>query len=323
MMERRRSEKRWADFAQANPTLIDSVRQEIRTRGPLANRDLEGKSVRHYRSGKETGIALYYLWLTGELMSHSRRGNERVYDLFENIVPAQYKGTATENEAIEFFTHKAISQYGFVNERDFRNILKTTTGNSVEAKKVKLKISEMVETLQLASVRVETDKEPEYFLASDTAIIDYLCEGKIPPGWQPKKITTNDEVVFLSPLEYISARGRAKNLFEFDYIWEIYKPAEKRKYGPYTMPILFGDQLVGRVDAKLERENRILVINGFWLEGLFDPTEGFVVALAKGLYNLARFLGAAQINSSVLSPASLKIKMNEYLRSTGVNIFTT
>ena len=99
-------------------------------------------------------------------------------------------------------------------------------------------------------------------------------------------------MIFLSSLEYVSARGRAAKLFDFDYIWEIYKPAAKRKYGPYTMPILYGDRLVGRMDAKLDREAQVLLINGIWLEAWFDNDKKFAQALENGLARFASFLGA-------------------------------
>src|SRR5665648_98251 len=66
-MERRKLEERWLAFKEANPEVEEEVRQELRARGPLKNRDLKGKSVDYYRAGKDTGVVLYYLWLTGEL----------------------------------------------------------------------------------------------------------------------------------------------------------------------------------------------------------------------------------------------------------------
>ena len=88
----------------------------------------------------------------------------------------------------------------------------------------------------------------------------------MPAAWAPLETTTEEEATFLSPLDPVSARGRAKPLFGFDYIWEVYKPVEKRSFGYYTMPILWGDRLVGRFDPKLDRTTGTLVINGLWLE---------------------------------------------------------
>ncbi len=113
VMERCKAETRWADFAQANQVLLGMVRQRIRAEGPLRKRDFEGNSINSYRASKDTGLALYYLWLTGELMTHSRQGKERMYDFLENIAPAHLQRTAPREQAAQFFIQKAISLQGF------------------------------------------------------------------------------------------------------------------------------------------------------------------------------------------------------------------
>lgn len=87
-MQRREKEKRWAEFAATHQSLLDDVRLQLRVRGPLGNRDFEGQErIAHYRGSKESALALYYLWLTGELLIHHRQGFERVYDFREHIAP--------------------------------------------------------------------------------------------------------------------------------------------------------------------------------------------------------------------------------------------
>lgn len=290
VMERRKLETRWASFAQANPALLDKVRAELRRRGPLRSRDLEGTAVKHYRAGKDTGIAMYYLWLTGELMSAGRHGTERVFDFLENVAPVHLQWQAAEDDAVRFLIHKAVSLKGLVGERDFRTILKSTSNRPIDIKEARTQLAELVESGHLGSVRCEG--QLLYFLAADAPLLDDLAAGIASAVWRPLQTTAEEEVVFLSPLEYVSARGRAKELFGFDFSWEIYKPAAERHYGPYTMPILYGDRLVARMDAKIERRQRTLVINGLWLEPSFAPDHAFSQAFAAGLHRLTTFLGA-------------------------------
>jgi uncharacterized protein len=317
VMNRRRSEKRWADFAQANPTLLDEVRNKIRTDGPLQSRDFEGKSTHHYRSSKETGVALYYLWLTGELMIHNRQGKERIYDFLENIAPGHLLWTASEDDAVQFFVRKSVSHWGMVDERQFRNILKSACGQPVNTKEAKATLTEMVESGLLRGV--QCDNQTFYYLAADTHYLESLGNGTVPADWHSVEDHAGPtETIFLSPLEYISARGRAKDLFDFDYIWEIYKPASKRQFGPYTMPILYGDQFVARMDAKLERQSQLFVINGVWFEKWFTPDDVFSLALARGLRRFIKFLGVDHIDTKALNPVVLKTQVNEKLFSNGV-----
>lgn len=318
IMAQNKQTKRWATFAQSNGALLDDVRREIRDRGPLRSRDMKGRAVEHYRSSKDTGVALYYLWLTGELMIHSRHGKERVYDFFENIAPANLQNMATQEEAIRFFTRKAISHLGFVTERDFRRILKSVNNRPVDAKETAATLAKMLEAETLNYVHLETTNEPLYFLASDTPLLESLSQGVLPLQWMPEKTTTQEAVTFLSPLEYVSARGRAKKLFDFDYIWEIYKPAEKRKYGPYTLPVLYGDQLVARIDIKFEKQSQTLIINGFWLETWFAENDEFASAFANGLFDFAKFLDAKYLDTTALSSQLLRTEVDKHMRLNGV-----
>ena len=88
----------------------------------------------------------------------------------------------------------------------------------------------------------------------------------------------------------------ASELFDFEYTWVIYKPGAKRKYGPYTMPVLYGDRLVGRVDAKLDRENANLIINGAWYEDWFTPDGSYRVEYERALRGPALFVGATRVS---------------------------
>ena len=91
-MRRRAEYGRWgSDFARSHADLLDYLRDELRTNGPRGNRDFKGAPVSgHYRGRKDTSIALYFLWLTGEIMIHHRQGFDRYYDLRERIAPPEF-----------------------------------------------------------------------------------------------------------------------------------------------------------------------------------------------------------------------------------------
>ena len=137
-------------------------------------------------------------------------------------------------------------------------------------------------------------KPVHYVLGSDLPLLAELSAGRVPEAWTPLATSTTDEVVFLSPLDPVSARGRAKILFGFDYVWEVYKPAPQRKHGYYVLPVLWGDRLVARFDSKFDRTTNTFVVLGFWLE---DPQlandQAFAEALARGFVRFCQFLGAA------------------------------
>ena len=119
--------------------------------------------------------------------------------------------------------------------------------------------------------------------------------------------TTTEEVVFLSPLDPVSARGRAKVLFGFDYVWEVYKPEHQRKFGYYTVPVMWGDELVARFDSKLDRTTNTFIILGFWLEEpALGNNEAFAEALARGFSRFVTFLGAGKLDAKAINEPLLR-----------------
>jgi len=89
-------------------------------------------------------------------------------------------------------------------------------------------------------------------------------------------------------------RKRIKRLFGFESKLEIYIPKEKRVYGYYHLPVLYGDRLVARLNPKMDRQNNVLIVRGYWLEEGFKPDEDYQDKLEKTLEDFAQFHGAKE-----------------------------
>jgi len=307
-MEKRSHEKRVEDFVLSNPELFEQVRAELRKRGPLGNRDFQGNAVGwNYRGRKDTSLALFDMWLSGELMIHHREGFERVYDFRENIAPKEFDYIASEKEAEDFLTFKSISFMGLFREGALKTSLQYDIFRKYTSSEVKELLGSWIEAGKVRQVRVEGRRETYLVLAEDLAALESLEKGGIPQGWKPKETTTLEEVTFLAPLDIVSARGRAKKLFGFEYLWEVYKPAHQRRWGYYTLPILYGDDLVARLDSKLDRTTMTLEIKGFWYEDDAPVKDvDFANALAKGLIRFAKFVRAKKIRITTIKPLNLQ-----------------
>src|SRR6185312_9198749 len=108
-------------------------------------------------------------------------------------------------------------------------------------------------------------------------------------------------------LDPVSARGRAKLLFGFDYVWEVYKPESQRKFGYYTLPVLWGDRLIARFDSKLDRTTNTFVILGLWLEDTtLGKDEAFAEALSRGFARFTTFLGASALDATAVHEPLLR-----------------
>jgi len=315
MMRRDRENAHWMEQAREHADAIVEMRQILRERETVSNRDFEMKSrvrVDNYRGRKDSAIALYYLWRVGEVMVHHRERFERVYGLTENIAPAHLLTESSEVEAERYFIKKEISFFGLGKSQSWGNLLQ----RKVSLAETKAFYETMLAEGELITVQVEGWKGPRYALASDAPLLADLNAGRIPTAWAPLETINEQEVLFLAPLDVVSARGRAKEVFGFDYIWEVYKPLELRKWGYYTLPILWRDQLVARVDLKLDRVTNTLVLCGFWLEEAKTGKDAaFAEALANGVARFITFVGAAKLDASCIKPVTLRKRVQAVTRS--------
>lgn len=285
---------------------IAEMRTVLQERGVVNNREFNAASRKrtdHYRGRKDSALALYYLWRTGEVMTHHREKFERVYALTEAVAPAQFIRESDETEADRYLIKKDVSFSGLA------RISRTSDAwqRGVPFAKMAPILDALIAEGELVEVKVEGWKVSHYILGSDVELLNEVSAGRVPQAWTPTETTTTEEAVFLAPLDQVSARGRAKILFGFDYIWEVYKPEHKRKYGYYTLPVLWGDRLVARFDSKLDRTTSTFVILGFWLEDdTLGTDEAFAEALARGFVRFVKFLGAGKLNASAMGEPLLR-----------------
>ncbi len=313
-MQRMREHWRWGTFSREHPDVIAQVLEALRERGPLGNRDFEGnKRVVSYRGRKDTALALFALWLTGDIMIHHRRGFDRYYDLSERVAPPEHAWSASEQASEAYFGLKSIAFLGLLREKSWATNLYGYLGYKPAPPAVEKELSALYEQNSIVAVNVAGSKERWLALASDLPYLEALEAGQIPSAWQISGATTRQEVTFLAPLEIVSARGRAKQLFGFEYIWEVYKPVEQRHWGYYTLPILYGDSLVARIDLKLERKTGTLQVKGFWLEDEASAADvDFADALGKGLARFFSFVKASRLDTSALQPQKLRDHTQKY-----------
>jgi uncharacterized protein len=298
----RRIRRMGEEHAEAVAEVLDILREQ----GTVSNRDFSAKGRKRtnsYRGRKDSSLALYYLWRTGEVMTHHRENFERVYALTETVAPEELIRESSDEEASRFVIRKEISFSGLLRLKRTSDAFQRGVpfGGAPAVRQ------QMEADGELVEVQVEGWKQPHLALRSDVPLLETLAAGRVPDAWAPLDGDTAAEAVFLAPLDQVSARGRAKVLFGFDYVWEVYKPAEKRKYGYYTLPVLWGDRLVARFDSKLDRPSNTYIILGFWLEeAALAADRDFAEALARGFARFTRFLGAEQLDASVIAEPLLR-----------------
>src|SRR5690242_16225861 len=214
MRRERESNARMLGIARDHADAIVEMRAILRERGTVSNRDFAMAArtrTQSYRGRKDSALALYYLWITGEVMTHHRERFERVYALTEMVAPAHLIRESDEAEADRFLITKDVSFSGLSR----LNRVQDSFFRGVPFEKAKQIREEMLADGDIIEVQVEGWKAVHYALGSDADHLHDLSAGRVPKAWTPLQTSTTEEVVFLAPLDHVSARGRAKVVFGF------------------------------------------------------------------------------------------------------------
>jgi uncharacterized protein YcaQ len=304
LMQRERDNGHLRELEHGHHETIQEMRRELRERGTIANRDfaMSGRTrTDHYRGRKDSAVALYYLWRIGEAMVHHRDRFERVYAPTEAIAPKRLLYEASDAETDAFMNRKRVAFEG----------LTAFTGMRVGERPSALAWRDQaMRDGTLILVQVEGWRGPRWALAEDARTLESIDRGRVPRGWRPLETTTDEEATFLSPLDPVSARGRAKPLFDFDYKWEVYTPEPQRKFGYYALPVLWGDRLVARFDTRLDRASSKLRLLGMWFEDDALATDpAFLEAFARGIERFGLFLSATGLDASAVKQRAVRKRL--------------
>lgn len=319
--------------APAREALSESVREILTAAGrkrQIRSRELGNDGPRLMGMGysapdeesKASGRAIDLLWLGGQLFVSRREGAEKWYSLPEKLLepalwaslqamgpdgltpaqgasarpwaaPVMRRGLAPWTDML---MRRYLDAYSIMEPGDFRFGWQ------------KLSAAERREWLEQAAGRgevvpVRVDGVKRLYWAP-AAVAEQLSAAEASPGaWEPES-----EVRFLPPLDNLLwHRPRLSDLFGFDYVWEVYIPAAKRRYGAYTLPILEGDRLIGRIDPRMDRAAGRLVLHLLQLEPDVRPDRSRRARLAGALRAFARFHGASEVQIIRTEPEGVKI----------------
>jgi uncharacterized protein len=278
-----------------NADVAGRVVERIRAEGPLSSLDFEserGATTDWFGVPTNTVRAVLEAYaVTGVLGLSRRDGNRRYYDVVERLLPADL--LAREIPLREQLRHKLLSRYrahGLLGVGGGGDIFggigpaKPDPSRPEHPGRTALR-EELVATGELVPVEVENVRGKRLVLRAEVDLLDR------PPEPPPS-------VAFLPPFDpLVWDRGLLGSLFEFEYVWELFVPPEKRRWGWYVLPILFGDRLVGRIEPRIDRAGGRVQVLGLWWEDGFAPrrTEGFVDAMRDALRAYLRFGLATRI----------------------------
>jgi uncharacterized protein len=236
-------------IARENPGLLERMLQLVADQGPIVAGDTgiprlapRPGHMWNWHNGK---IALEYLFYAGQVTTAKRVNFERYYDLVERVIPPEILNAPEppEDDAIRELVRIAARALGVATDADLRDYFR------ISHRATKAAAADLIATGELIPAQVDGWSAPAY-LWHDAR--------------RPRRVEAR---ALLSPFDsLIWFRERTERVFDFRYRIEIYTPAGQRKFGYYVMPFLLGDQLVGRVDLKSDRQAGVLRVQSAWAE---------------------------------------------------------
>ncbi len=224
---------------------------------------------------------LEQLYTDGELVIHHKNGSRKYYDLAQNHIPQSIlnKKNPCKNED-EFMTWRVLRRIGAVGLLWDKNST-AFLGLYINADTRKRILAKLEKKKKIQSVMVEGFKVPFYYRTEDDALMKAIIAGEA---------DIKERMSFIAPLDPLMwDKAFVLALFDFKYSWEIYTPQVKRKYGYYTLPILFGERFAGRIEAIPDRKTGVLHVKGLWWEEDIRVTKKLNKMLERTLKNFAKF----------------------------------
>jgi len=251
---------RWArERLNAYKDLIPEVLERLRQEGPLKASHFKGEGRKGgWWNWKPAKIVLELLYWQGEVMVVQRDKFQKVYDLRERFLPHDLDTSVpSDQDVARFCLERAFKAHTLMSFSELKTHLPL-----VNAKLLKQTLQILIEEARVLTVQVESLSD-DYFMLSETL------------SRHPTETQTDHQAAsklkILSPFDnLVIQRQRLKNLFSFDYLFEAYVPRAKRKFGYFSLPVLSGQNIVGRLDCKAERKSKLLNVLHWSAEDSFE-----------------------------------------------------
>ena len=280
------------------PELEEQAVAYIRKNGPVSSDTLpiQGKVFWHssmHWSGNWHGTSpaarsvLEQLYTDGVLLIHHKSGSRKFYDLADKYFSRDLLDAENpfpdEMSFLEWRIRRRIGAVGLLwNRRSDALLGIEMTTEQRNAAFEKLEADGMIQRASVEGIRF-----PLYFLTEDLPLVEAVLSDAV---------DLRQRLEFLAPLDPVLwDRKLVEAIWDYQYSWEIYTPAEKRKFGYYVLPILYGEKLAGRIEAAADRKAETLVIKNLWYESGIRQTKKLNAAVDAAIGRLAKFNDCSRI----------------------------
>ncbi len=264
--------RRWLN---EHPEVAQTVINHVREKGAVRSSDFERKDGQKagWWNWKEEKVALEFLFNVGDLMIKKRHNFQRLYDLPERVLPDwDDSQMATQEQRHDYFVVNSVKALGVTKVEWIADYFRLKQSD------VRASLKRLQNSDQLRQIKVEGWDAPAYYHPDHEALVKAAAKGKIPQS----------KTTLLSPFDPIVwDRKRALALYNFDYRIECYTPAPKRIYGYFTLPILYKNMVIGRLDPKAHRKDGLFEIKALHLEPWVQVDDELITSIKNALQECA------------------------------------
>jgi hypothetical protein len=271
------------EVLQAEAASAANILRVIREQGPTASIEFAERASYADRNSwyglTQSKRILRALWASGLIVIHHRQHGRHYYDLPERVIPPEHYQAAEHVDEAAYHRWIIARRYQAVGllRPNAEAAIWSACGDAATRKR---SLAELLAEGALTHVQVGEKRWDYYMPSSALPLLD--AEPAEP------------RVIFLGPLDnLVWDRKALVQLFDFDYAWEVYKPATQRRWGYYVLPVFYGDRFVARLDSRLDKGT--WTIARWWWEQDVTPDATLLHALSKAVAGFLRYLGAQNV----------------------------
>ncbi len=316
--------RRLGDSSRPVAAILPRIRKAIEEQGPLSSIDLDYDQAVDWpwAPTRLARAALESMYFWGELVIHYKVHTRKVYDFASRHLPEELLSTPDPNESEEqYHDWHVLRRIGGV------GLLWSKSGDAwlgipgVKSQERSAALARLLKKGKVVEVRVEGIKTPLYMRSEDGPRLDKTLSSDVPdapdapcapecPDYPdgPDFPAPRGAAAILAPLDNLLwDRRLVKELFDFEYRWEVYKPVAERRYGYYVLPVLHGDRFVARFEPGRDKKSGALIIKNWWWEPGVSQSEGLRRDLLDCFRRFLSYLGTErlQIDGTVAEQAGL------------------
>ncbi len=271
--------------------VLPQIRKEIEDIGPVASSDLGYSEIVNWSWSptRMSRAALESMYFWGELIIHHKAYTRRIYDYAYRHLPEELLSAPDPNPTdLQYFSWYVLRRLGGI------GLLWNKAGDAwlgidgLKSKERNAAFEKLLEDDKILPVMVEGVKQPLFIKKEDKPLLDKTLSAK----------PSVKHAAILAPLDNLLwDRRLIKELYDFDYRWEVYKPASERSYGYYVLPVLYGDRFIARFEPGWDRKAGAIIIKNWWWEAGVKPGKKLNEELRKCFEDFSEYLGAESIKA--------------------------